>query len=71
MVREQEYAPGRFIWEQRSAGVGGGAHDAHPVTWCCIQKLCINSGEGQKGVGRMMRFLPGGWFAPHQAPASE
>jgi hypothetical protein len=23
------------------------ANDAHQMTWCCIQKLCINSGEEQ------------------------
>jgi hypothetical protein len=23
------------------------ASDAYQVTWCCIQKLCINSGEPQ------------------------
>jgi hypothetical protein len=22
------------------------AEYAHQMTWCCIQKLCINSGEG-------------------------
>jgi hypothetical protein len=23
------------------------AYDAHQVTWCCIRKLCTNSGEGR------------------------
>jgi hypothetical protein len=23
------------------------AIDAQQMTWCCIQKLCVNSGEGQ------------------------
>jgi hypothetical protein len=27
--------------------VEGWANDAHRVPWCCIQKLCINLGEGQ------------------------
>jgi hypothetical protein len=27
------------------------ANDAHPMIWCRIQKLCINSGEGQYGQG--------------------
>jgi hypothetical protein len=22
-------------------------NSAHQLTWCCIQKLCINSGEGR------------------------
>jgi hypothetical protein len=25
------------------------AYDAYPITWCCIQKLCIKSGEGRYG----------------------
>jgi hypothetical protein len=32
------------------------AHDVHQMTWCCIQKLCTNSGEGQYGRVRPVKL---------------
>jgi arsenate reductase-like glutaredoxin family protein len=41
----------RRIWKpmMRKQVLSFAALDAHPVTWCRIQKLCINSGDGQYG----------------------
>jgi hypothetical protein len=32
-------------------GCAGHTDDAYKMTWCRIQKLCTNSGEGQHGCG--------------------
>jgi hypothetical protein len=40
------------------------AHDAHPMTWCCIQKLCSNSGGGGQST-----YLLCGYGRPrHRSP---